>query len=125
MIAMLNRVGDVLDFAMAEIVEQFGLRQHRPDGEITLFHARGCDACGGRGYLGRTVVMEALKMTDRIRDGLARVSPLERGVFLIPANATEASPPSAVAGQVAVTTGVRGIDESSKYESNWRLCETT
>ena len=53
--------------AMAEIVDQFGLRQHRPDGEITLFHARGCEACNGRGYLGRTVVMEALKMTDRIR----------------------------------------------------------
>jgi len=53
--------------AMDEIVERFGLRQHRPDGEITLFHARGCDACNGRGYLGRTVVIEALKMTDRIR----------------------------------------------------------
>ena len=53
--------------AMAEIVEQFGLRQHRPDGEITLFRPRGCEACNGRGYLGRTVVMEALRMTDRIR----------------------------------------------------------
>jgi general secretion pathway protein E len=53
--------------AMTEIVEQFGLRQHHPDGEITLYRPRGCDACGGRGYLGRTVVMEALKMTDRLR----------------------------------------------------------
>ena len=52
---------------MAEIIEQFGLRQHRPAGEITLFRARGCDACSGRGYLGRTLVMEALKMTDRLR----------------------------------------------------------
>jgi len=53
--------------AMAEIIEQFGLRQHRPTGEITLFRARGCDACNGRGYLGRTVVIEALRMTDRLR----------------------------------------------------------
>jgi len=53
--------------AMAEIVEQFGLRQHRPEGEITLYRARGCEACNGRGYLGRTVVMEALRMTDRLR----------------------------------------------------------
>ena len=53
--------------AMAEIIDQFGLRQHRPAGEIMLFRARGCDACNGRGYLGRTVVMEALKMTDRLR----------------------------------------------------------
>jgi general secretion pathway protein E len=53
--------------ALAGIVEQFALRQHRPEGEITLYRARGCDACNGRGYLGRTVVIEALKMTDRIR----------------------------------------------------------
>jgi general secretion pathway protein E len=53
--------------ALPEIVEQFGLHEHRPGAEITLFHARGCDACGGRGYLGRTVVMEVLKMTDRLR----------------------------------------------------------
>ena len=53
--------------AMTEVVEQFGLRQHRPTGEITLYRACGCEACNGRGYLGRTVVMEALKMTDRLR----------------------------------------------------------
>jgi general secretion pathway protein E len=53
--------------AMAEIVEQFGLRQHRPAGDITLYRARGCEVCNGRGYLGRTVVVEALKMTDRLR----------------------------------------------------------
>jgi len=58
--------------AMDEIVEQFGLRQHRPAGDISLFRARGCNECNGRGYLGRTVVMEALKMTDRLRSLVLR-----------------------------------------------------
>ncbi len=33
----------------------------------TLFRARGCSACGQRGYVGRTMILEFLPMSDRIR----------------------------------------------------------
>jgi len=58
--------------AMDEIVAQFGLRRHRPEGDITLHKAKGCDKCNGRGYAGRTVVMEALRMSDRLRSMVLR-----------------------------------------------------
>ena len=58
--------------ALPEIVEQFGLRRLRPDGEIILYRPRGCEHCNHRGYLGRTVVMEALRMTDRLRTMVLR-----------------------------------------------------
>jgi general secretion pathway protein E len=35
--------------------------------DATLYRARGCPACQGRGYLGRTVIAELLPMTDEVR----------------------------------------------------------
>lgn len=34
---------------------------------MTLFRARGCEACSHRGYAGRTMILEFLPMSDRIR----------------------------------------------------------
>ena len=34
---------------------------------VTLHRAVGCDACGGTGYRGRTMILELMVMTDRIR----------------------------------------------------------
>ncbi len=38
--------------------------------------AVGCDACGGTGYVGRAVVVEALQITDAVRDAIASGKPL-------------------------------------------------
>lgn len=41
-----------------------------PDVKIGLPRAVGCDACKGTGYVGRAVVVEALAVTDEIRNAL-------------------------------------------------------
>jgi general secretion pathway protein E len=52
--------------AMAEVVEQFGLRRFCPSGPIRLFKPVASNLTP-TGYLGRTTIMEFLVMTDAIR----------------------------------------------------------
>jgi general secretion pathway protein E len=52
--------------AMAEVVEQFGLRRFCPQGPVRLFKPVASNATP-TGYLGRTTIMEFLVMTDAIR----------------------------------------------------------
>ena len=40
-------------------------------GTQVLPHAVGCDACGGSGYVGRAVVVEALQISDAVREAIA------------------------------------------------------
>jgi general secretion pathway protein E len=40
------------------------------DAELRLYHARGCEHCGGTGYLGRLVIAEVLLMSDPLRQGI-------------------------------------------------------
>jgi general secretion pathway protein E len=40
------------------------------DAELRLHHARGCEHCGGTGYLGRLVISEVLLMSDGLRQGI-------------------------------------------------------
>jgi general secretion pathway protein E len=44
----------------------------RPVGRVTLERGRGCPACRGTGYRGRTGVFELLTMTDALRQQLLR-----------------------------------------------------
>jgi type IV pilus assembly protein PilB len=44
-------------------------------GELTLFKGRGCDACKGTGYKGRTGIHELMVMNDAIRDQVLHKSP--------------------------------------------------
>lgn len=37
-----------------------------PNGEIKLYKGKGCDQCGGSGYLGRIGIFECLPVTDKI-----------------------------------------------------------
>ncbi|HUF86828.1 MAG TPA: ATPase, T2SS/T4P/T4SS family [Thermohalobaculum sp.] len=68
----------VVEPALPEVIERFGLRTHQPEGEIRLARAVGCDKCRGRGYLGRTALIETLPMTDALRRRvLARASARE------------------------------------------------
>jgi general secretion pathway protein E len=40
--------------------------------EVRLYRARGCEACGGTGYLGRLVIAEVLLMSDPLRQAVLR-----------------------------------------------------
>jgi type IV pilus assembly protein PilB len=35
--------------------------------EVTFYHGSGCDRCKGRGYLGRTAIIEALPVSEAVR----------------------------------------------------------
>lgn len=50
----------------AELVKRLGLENQ--DGEITLYKAVGCKACGGQGYIGRMGIYELLIFDDHIRE---------------------------------------------------------
>ncbi|MEP7183103.1 MAG: type II secretion system ATPase GspE [Betaproteobacteria bacterium] len=54
--------------ALPEIVDQLGLRRYaKKDGDITLWHEKGCPECAQTGYMGRISVMEMLPITDPLR----------------------------------------------------------
>jgi general secretion pathway protein E len=53
--------------ALPEVIERFNLRARKPEGEILLARAVGCDKCGGRGFSGRTALIETMLTTDRLR----------------------------------------------------------
>lgn len=50
------------------LVREFGLDKLHLEGELQLFHARGCEDCGGTGYRGRVGIIEMLPMSDAIRE---------------------------------------------------------
>ena len=52
---------------MPEIEHELGLRQYQPEGELRLWHAKGCSACSNTGYKGRSAIHEVLVMDDAIR----------------------------------------------------------
>jgi general secretion pathway protein E len=52
---------------IAQVIEQLGLERFQRDGDIVLYQPKGCDQCGGRGYSGRTSIVEVLTMTDDLR----------------------------------------------------------
>ncbi len=41
-------------------------------GELRLYRAKGCEHCGGTGYLGRLVIAEVLLMSDPLRQAVLR-----------------------------------------------------
>jgi len=53
--------------ALPEAIEQLGLRRLQPQGEIFLYQPRGCEACNGTGFVGRTGLAEVLVVSDEIR----------------------------------------------------------
>ena len=52
---------------LPEMEKEIGLRQYQPEGELRLWHAKGCGACGQTGYKGRSAIHEVLVMNDDIR----------------------------------------------------------
>jgi general secretion pathway protein E len=55
-----------------EMVKQMGLKRYTKDARVTLFHAKGCEACGHTGYFGRKSILEVLPMTDALRSLVMR-----------------------------------------------------
>ncbi|MFI3137960.1 MAG: type II secretion system ATPase GspE [Methylococcaceae bacterium] len=53
--------------ALPEIVTEKGLNRFAPPGDVTLYRAVGCEACGGIGYRGRLAIIEFLVMSDPVR----------------------------------------------------------
>jgi general secretion pathway protein E len=53
--------------ALPEVVDQLGLAKFAGTSNITLYHEKGCAACGNTGYLGRFCILEMLPMTDPLR----------------------------------------------------------
>ena len=53
--------------ALPELVDRLGLVKYRPNGELQLYRARGCEVCGGAGFFGRTSIFETLIIDDEIR----------------------------------------------------------
>jgi len=53
--------------ALPELAEQMNLRKFTKDGDITLWHAKGCNQCSHTGYTGRISILEMLPITDEIR----------------------------------------------------------
>ena len=56
--------------ALPGVVERLGLRRFvdgAPDAAVTLHRPVGCGACNHTGFLGRTMVVEVLPVTDAIR----------------------------------------------------------
>ena len=47
-----------------EMLAQLGLSDRK---SVQFFQGTGCDRCKGRGYLGRTALIEALPVTEAIR----------------------------------------------------------
>jgi len=52
---------------LPELVEQLGINGKDPK-KIVLYKPRGCERCNNTGYRGRMAVMEALEVSDEIRD---------------------------------------------------------
>ena len=47
-------------------VRQYGLRRFLPEGQSTVFQARGCNTCGQTGYIGRTSIHELFLLDDEM-----------------------------------------------------------
>jgi general secretion pathway protein E len=58
--------------ALPEVIAELGLRKWVPEGEVTLYHAKGCEHCGGTGYHGRICIVEVMLMTDGLRQKVMR-----------------------------------------------------
>jgi general secretion pathway protein E len=53
--------------ALPELVDQLRLERFAAGESVTLYRARGCEACAGTGYRGRSSILEMLSMSDTIR----------------------------------------------------------
>jgi len=65
-----------LDTPAPALLESLVARKIVDKGQQTLPRALGCDACAGTGYVGRTAVVEALQISDAVREAIAADRPI-------------------------------------------------
>jgi general secretion pathway protein E len=53
--------------ALPELVEQLGIAKLAGSGDVTLYHAKGCQDCSNTGFMGRFCILEMLPMSDPLR----------------------------------------------------------
>ena len=64
------------EFDAADVMRQIGEEafaaffQDCPTGKVRLYHGKGCDACHGTGYEGRTGIFEMLVLDDELREAV-------------------------------------------------------
>ncbi len=58
--------------ALPELVDELGLRKFASSADVTLYHAKGCNDCGGTGFIGRVSIIEMLPMSDHLRTHVMR-----------------------------------------------------
>ena len=50
-----------------ELLEEIGLQRYLPEPDSVLYHSKGCELCGGTGFIGRSCIVEVLLMNDTVR----------------------------------------------------------
>ena len=50
-----------------KIIKRWRLDTLSADGDVTLYHSKGCDHCGQTGFVGRTAILEILPISDAIK----------------------------------------------------------
>ena len=61
------RYSEVVSVSSLENVFR-GAKKYFPSGKTTLYKAKGCDACGHRGYRGRTAIFEFIQIDPKIKE---------------------------------------------------------
>ena len=97
--------------ALPELVERMQLGQLTKKKTITLYRGEGCAECNGTGYLGRSLIIEVLPMSDPIRQlvlkhaeaGLIRKAAIAEGMQTMHMHGMK----KALAGQTSVEEVLR------------------
>ncbi len=77
----------------------------------TIFDAKGCDACGGGGYKGRTGIFEAIRVDQKVEEAVLMDT---RDVSIREAAKPQGIPTMQQDGIMKVLAGVTSLDEVSR-----------
>ncbi len=99
--------------AQAEVLKKFvaGLSARvdkTPYENMTVFASKGCDACGGLGYRGRTSIFELFEVTDKIKEAIFR-NPSEMELFTLAKE--QGMVTMQEDGMLKVIQGITSVDE--------------
>lgn len=85
-----------------------GMKRYFKDENITLFEGKGCSACNGTGFKGRTGIFEFIEMTPQLQE-LILTNPSSQQIWKVAQ--TQGSRPLFDDGFAKVITGITTIDE--------------
>lgn len=76
---LVRKICDKCKFSSSEKTEDIeklypGIKKYFPEEKVTLYKGKGCEACHGTGYKGRTAIFEFLEITPEIQE-LIRTNP--------------------------------------------------